>query len=191
MKKILTAAEKEKKETRNKTIIGVILAGLMLLSVAGYSLLSGEKEETAKTFIYNGKEFYETSSGWATIINENYFYFQYSPFEVEEINFSLDIYAEDYSGKAVFLDSIYSDANYEIAQNLKNYYERINLACLSEENCSEDLPIKNCNDSVISIKETNFTTITREENCVFITAKEGESLKVVDAFLYKIFGIKN
>ena len=185
IKKIITPQEKERKDKRSKIIIGVILVGLMLLSTAGYALFSGEKSQENK-IKYNDITFYKTLSGWTTILNGNQHDFQYLPGEAGSINLQ-GISISNYYNKPVFLVSDYQDANYELARNLQRYTERINRACLTAENCSEDLPIKTCNDTVIEIREANVTSFLAEDNCVFIASDN--PVKAVDAFLYKILGI--
>lgn len=183
--KIITPQEKERKDRRNKIIIGAILIGLMLLSTAGYALFSGEKTSGNK-IEYNGNTFYKTANGWTTTLNGNQHDFQYLPGEVGSVKVPTEISLNNYYNKPVFLVSDYQDANYELVINLQKYTERINRACISE-NCSEDLPIKTCNDTVIEIREANMTSILVEDNCVFIASDN--LVKAVDAFLYKILGV--
>ena len=88
MRKIEIRAEKEKKESRNKTILGVILAGLMVLSTAGYAFFSmerGEKNDNIKVK-YNNFEFVSYGDLWQTEISGYKFYFSYLPNETRQVN---------------------------------------------------------------------------------------------------------
>ena len=48
----MTKKEIEKKDTRNKTIIGLIMVAILVLSTAGYAFFSGS-EDTIKKVKYN------------------------------------------------------------------------------------------------------------------------------------------
>ena len=63
-------------------------------------------------------------------------------------------------------------------------------ACLSEEKCEGDFPIKTCSDNFIIIQENKTKEIKQTENCVYIGGEKEELVKLTDEFLYKIIGIK-
>jgi len=190
VKKIVTPSDKEKKENRNRLIIGIVLVGVMLLSTAGFALFSGEKETTAGQINYNGQIFYKVNDGYMTNIGSNSFYFTHSPYETEGINMPFLLSLDRYYNQPVFIASSNRQAIAEIAVNLGKYTTRLQEACLDEKDCKEDLPLKNCNDTIIAIKEANLTKIYTDNKCVFIEAKEDEQLKAIDAFLYKILSIR-
>jgi len=188
IKRIISQEDRERKKRRNQFIVGGVLAVLMIMSTVGFALFSGEEENTTSKITYNNLVFYKTLNGWQTTINGRNFEFQNNPLEVQDIRIT-NVSLEDYYNKALFIDSQDASATYEIYYNLNGIASRIQNACLEEENCSSELPVKTCNDSVIVIETLNTTSIEKRENCLIIKAKEGEAIKVVDAFLYKIFGI--
>ena len=59
MRKIKTREEIEKRETRNKTIVGAVLVLIMVTSTLAYSFFSAEPETKRKSITYNGIEFQE------------------------------------------------------------------------------------------------------------------------------------
>lgn len=193
MRKILTQGEKEKKDTRNKVIIGLILVGIMVLSTAGYSFFSGSREEVKK-INYNGVEFILNENNlWQFKIQDFEFLTQNNPKDTENISVLIFKTANDFYGKPLFFLGK-GTAKQEIAQNLKNFALRMQDACIKdyEEVCEEDAPIKNCSqDNIIIIKEANYTEISEEENCVFILSPYEEQVRVADAFVFKILGVRN
>ena len=56
MRKILTKEKKEKKESRNKLIIGLVLVAIMVISTAGFAFFSAPQEKVSK-INYNSIDF--------------------------------------------------------------------------------------------------------------------------------------
>ncbi len=190
MRKLETREDAERKDRRNKIIIGVVLVVVMLLSTLGYSLMSGNKNnEEVATVNYNGLDFYKQGDFWAVNIQNNVFYFSYLPNETDSNSIKKSI--QDYSGKPLYFTGR-GLAEQEILRNLQVVVGRAQFACLEEINCTEDLPVKNCSSNVIIIKEQAVTKsiINQEENCVFIITNSSDSVRAADSFLYKILGIK-
>ncbi len=190
MRKILTQEEREKKESRRKLILGILLAGLMILSTVGFAFLSGTRSEIKK-LKYNDIEFALLNDGlWHGAGNNFEIVTVYNPKEVENITFNIFNNLNNYYGATLyFLQDSESEATSEIARNLENYVARIQYACIKED-CEENLPIKSCeNDNIISIKESNETLIKQENKCVYIQGKREEIIKLSDAFIFRVFGI--
>ena len=190
IRKIVTKTDKEKVERRNQTIMTVGIVLLFLFSTAGFAFFSGQKEDTIKNIEYNGYEFILTENGyWYTEIESQQFGFQYSPLETEDIPVP-PVSLGTYASQPLYFDSENAAATSEIARNLQNYVSRIGEACIEEENCKEDLPIKNCSENIIIINYSNDTAIKVDENCVFIEGNSEELVRETDAFLYKLIGVK-
>jgi hypothetical protein len=187
MKRIETRDEQERKDRRNKIIIGSVLAVVMLLSTLGYSLMSGEKTSSVvEKASYNGLDFYRQGDYWQTTISGNNFYFSYLPNETRKLNLARTL--KDYSGKPLY----YTDSGLgigEIARNLGSFVTRVQKACIDYENCTEDIPAKNCSNNILIIREKYIggNPVVLEENCVFIFSND--TVRDADAFLYRIFGI--
>jgi hypothetical protein len=191
MKKLVTKTDKEKKEKRNKILMGVFLALIMIASTAGFAFFSSDNTETKKTN-YNGRDFQMTESGyWGTKISNTEFYFYYSPVETEQID-SPVVSSTFYHNSPLFIVSDTPEATSELARTMINFAPRVQEACFEgeEENCRQDLPIKNCDENLILIRTANITKITKYDNCVFIEAEAGEQTKAVDAFLYRLLGVR-
>jgi len=191
MKKILTKEEKGKKDTRNKVIIGVILVILMVLSVVGYSFFSNPEEDEERVE-YNGVEFVLNEMGmWYFEIQNWGFLTSFNPQETENISAPIFTTTNSYAGKPLFFVGE-GRAKQELARNLQNFALRMQDACIEKKECEGNLPIKECSeDNIIIFKEEDYIEITREDNCVFITAPYAEQTRAADAFLFKILGVKS
>ena len=187
VRRIETREDQERKDRRNKIIIGVVLAVVMLLSTLGYSLMSGEKTSSGvEKASYNGLDFYKQGEFWQTTISGNNFYFSYLPNETRKLNLARTL--TDYNGKTLYFTDMGTGME-EVARNIGNFVTRIQRACLDYENCTENIPVKNCSNNILIIKEkeTAGNPIVSEDNCVFIFSND--TVKDADAFLYRIFGV--
>ena len=191
MRKITSKKKSEKKVQRNQMIGGIILTIIMIFSVLGYSLMSGSRDKS-ETIIYKGIEFIKDSNLWKMKLGEMTFSFLYNPEEVEEIDSKINL-IDDYAGKPLYISSENSEAENEIYRNL--FYEnqvvqRVQYACLEGQTCEENLPIKNCEDNFIIIKESNETQVEQMDNCIYIKGKSEDLGKLADSFLYKMMGLQ-
>jgi len=206
MRDIKTKEEIEKKETRRKTTLGIVLVMLLILSTAGYAILNRESSSqsasssggnsNAQTIDYKGLKFESQENGlWKFEISgaQQAFYSSYTPAEVEHIKVpfvSLQELANQpiyYSGNVLAVS--------EIISNIAPYVLRAQEACYtSNVSCTGDLPVKNCSANFLIIMEFNdsgnkTSRVTRNENCLFIESKDSEILKTTDALLFRILGI--
>src|SRR4030043_218564 len=191
MRKIISKAEEDKKKRRNQFIVGGGLILVMFLSILGYSTMKDKKENNEK-IIYNEIEFTKESGLWIAEIGNFQFSFKYNPEEIEKTNSQLNS-LNSYYEKPLYIYSEDTGAETEIYRNLFYYnqiVQRIQNPCLEEdkEKCGENLPIKNCEDNFIIIRESNNTEIKQQENCVFIEGKKEDLTKLSDGFLFKITG---
>ena len=193
MRKISTKEIKEKKETRSRMIIGIILVSIMILSTAGYSFFSGSQDETKK-IRYNGIEFVKGDIGWEFEIQGNKFLTQYNPEETENITVPVYMTLGSYSAKPLYFVGENSGKQ-EIARNLAGYASRVLLdVCIEEEDykrCDdENLPIKNCSqENIIITGNSENVEIKQNENCIFIFAPYQEQTRTADAFLFGVLGV--
>jgi hypothetical protein len=193
MRKIISKYEKEKRAKIKQVIVGAVLVLIMVLSTLGYAFQGGNKETTTK-INYNGHEFVNQNDFWILSIGNFYFAFKNNPSQVEKIYSQLNS-INNYLGKPLYVYSEDKKAEIEIYRNLdpKNNLiaQRIQPACLNREECvDESFPIKTCADNFIIIKEAESSTITQENNCVFISGPKENLEKITDEFLFKILGIE-
>ena len=185
----------KKKDNRKwGVIVGVLLIALMFLSVVGYSFLgnpSEEESEEGNSVVYGDVEFIENNGFWVAEIGGAQITLSKNPNKLEEINGSLDGIEKYYSKPLyVYFDDI-SD-NYApllIASNMQQFVERVAGACLYEEGCPEDVPIKTCEDNFIIVQEAEEISLRQEQNCVFIEGPTENLTEVADNFILKIVGV--
>ena len=189
MKRLISKQEKERKERKNQTIIGLVLVFIMVSSVIGFGLMyrSGGNESGAdgEKIVYNGFEFTYVNGFWTI----GGFSFRYNPQEAPDIGEELAD-GTYYAGLPLYVYSESLEAEREIFVNLGNVAERIQQACPEEEQCSEDIPTKNCENNFIIIKESENERIFQIENCVYIEGSQENLAKLADSFLFKILGVR-
>ena len=199
MQKIRTQEQINKEKRRNQAIIGIVLVLVMILSTAGYALFEGRSSDNTTTGKqkYKGYEFIRTGSFWGLTLENQNFYFQYLPNEVENFSVAGFYSIGDYNGKPLYFVNN-NVASQEILNNLQRYVSRYQDACLKGTNCTDSsIPEKNCEDNVIVFENPNSlstnvssailkTSVRKENNCVYIS---GEFIKGADAFVYRVLGI--
>ncbi|MGD2072175.1 MAG: hypothetical protein PVG65_01630 [Candidatus Thorarchaeota archaeon] len=190
IKKIISREIKERKDRRNRTIVGLLLVGLLVVSIAGYFSGKGGDDRARSKIIYNSVEFtLEDNNYWSSVIGEIEFLTAYNPKETEDIQGMITLRLESYQDKPLYFshDSNTEGIN-EINMNLGRFASRTpQKACLYE--CEEDLPVKNCTENIIIVREVEElqeSLIRQEENCIYVLSTEGEILKVSDAFIFKL-----
>jgi hypothetical protein len=183
MKKIQTVELVAKKRKRNQIIMGVVLVFLLVVSTAGFSLMSSEDDE--KNFIEEkGFKFFRQNGLWVVEIGSEVFGFQYLPSEVENISSTGIFDIGDYVDKPLYFIG-QGDGISEILNVLGSYALRYQEACLENINCEKDLPLKGCEDNII-IFDAGEDAISKEGGCVYLS---GDPIRTSDAFLYKIIHI--
>jgi hypothetical protein len=193
MRKIISKKESEKKSKRNQLLVGIILIGVMIFSVLAYSFGadSGNPDSGAK-ISYNGFEFVQENGLWHVNIGNYQFSFLYTPREVMKINTTLKS-LNSYKDQPLYIYSESPEAENEILRNLfynTGFAQRVQNVCLEGEECGKDLPIKNCTENFIIIRESNETGIRQENNCVFIEGNRIILVGLSDSFLFKVLGIQ-
>ena len=197
----MTKEEIEKKDTRNKVIIGLIMVAILVLSTAGYAFFSGS-EDTIKKVKYNEIEFVSNENSlWQFQIQNINFATQYNPYDTENISAPIFFSMTDYSSRPLFFSGT-GQGKQEIARNLGNFVSRMQEVCVEDyisnredEECNVQLPIKNCSEENIiifkNIENENLTEIMQEENCIIISSTSEEQIKASDAFIFRILGIRD
>ena len=188
MKRLKSKGSEAKKQKRNQVIIGVILIIVMFGSVFAVIVGSFGNKESSKVD-YNGFEFFKQSNFWILEIGDFDFIFKYNPNEIQEIETEVK-FLNNYYGKPLYISSENSEATYEIASNLEQVTLRMQNACLDEEDCEDDLPLKTCDDNFIIIEEKNETNILQDNNCVFIQGPQENLTMISDEFLFHILGVR-
>lgn len=189
MRKIISKKELDKKIRKKQFIAGAILILIMVLSTLGFAFTN--KNEDTERIEYKGIEFFKDGGYWYFNINGQSFVTINNPKETEDINFFNYALIQNYANKPLYFSGEQGEHFFEIERNLNRYVLRIGNACLNNEKCIGDFPLKNCSDNVIVYKEAvnESEKIYQEENCVFIISGYQNQTKYADKFLFSILGI--
>ena len=186
IRKIETKEESERKQKRNTLILSIIMISILVFSTAGYFSIRDDNSGTKNSNGDNGVQ--NIGNYWVFNYQGNNIRLSNSPESTQNVSVVMFKRINDYAGKTIYVASDYDSSLYEISSTIGNYVERIQPACYGS--CDKNLPEKNCSDTMIVIKKLNETDakskVYEQENCAFI---EGD-LKAVDAFLYRIFGVR-
>ena len=185
---------KKDNSRQNQLILGLGLIILMLFSTLGYALGGRSNEDSNKKISYNGIEFIQDSSGYWEFEQQGYeFLTKYNPEEIENIEFNGNLVLSNLFEKPLYFVGDSQEPIVEIARNLERFVLRIQNACINEEDCEGDLPIKNCSeDNIVVIKESENSeteNIYQQENCIYISASYANQTKYADRFLFSILMI--
>lgn len=184
MRDILSKHKEEKKAKRNQIILGIFLIFIMFFSVAEYSFLANDDQNTnqgnadVQKINYNGNEFSFQNGFWVLNKDGNSFVFKYNPNQVDKISGNFGT-LEDYINKTIYINSEDLISESEI---------RVNLAQFSRIENSQN---KSCDDKHITIKESAENKISQDKNCIFIEGKKESMARLTDEFLFKILGVEN
>lgn len=219
MRRLTSKQEEKRKQKRKQTIVGIVLIGVLVMSVFGIFINSFGQNANSQgggdSMEYNGYRFINQDNLWYLQLSEDQqFAFTYNPPEVESMMEESSVSVQgkikalnDYANEPLYIYSEEHTAKSEIYRNLYNHVLRSQDACPGEnitkkypelENpvCENNWPEKNCNDNFIIIKpyENNSEKqpeIIQDNNCLIIKAEEGEKItKLTDEALLKIIGIK-
>ena len=185
MRRIKTKLDIEKENREKQIMVGIVMIFLLIISTLGYSLMSRDDVIKQSKIEENGLEFTNVNGYWETIINNEVFIFSNLPSEVSDVNISGSYQLGEYTGDVIYFVNGEEGIS-EILNNIGRYALRYQRACLSEENCLDDIPIKDCNNNLIVFEEGIVSKIYKNESCVYII---GNETKGADAFLYNVLGV--
>lgn len=190
MRKIVSREEVAKGNKRNQLLLAALLILIMFGSVFGIIANSFGKSTETEKVNYHGYGFVSSNGFWTTKIGNYSFTFQYNPEQVEKVSSSVD-FSNKYQGKTLYFSSENPYAISEIYKNLNQIVGRFQEACLNETGCKDNLPIKNCSNNFIIIRESNLTNILQDENCVYIEGNPENLTEITDEFLFKTLGVED
>lgn len=173
-----------------KVWITLFIVFIMIASVIGFISTQSEKNNT-NSFDYNGHNFNLIQEKYVTLIDNNQYFFDYSPKELESIeipNFNLVSKYYFIYGPKDMDDNLRYDM-----QKLGYFLDKKNiqavLACDKDEKCSPEMPIKDCSNNAFYFKRMNESNVYLDENCVVIEGNNEDLSKFVDKIDMKIIGI--
>jgi len=168
----------------------IIIMALSVLGYVGGSFFSKEEQ----LLDYNGYKLYHINNQWTITLNSIKYSFQYSPLELEELEFptSFDIKSISKVYLGYNSNDTFKVENYinVLARVIYNQGKIIQQACTTEEGCP-NIPIIDCVNNIgiiiVSGEENNYTL---EGKCLRITAvDEVELLKLTERTIYSLLGV--
>ncbi len=183
MRKIISQQEKDKKRKRNQIILGIFLIFIMFGSVISFVLpfnTNTETNQTAErqTISYNGFEFAKQNDFWILNLNDSSFIFKHNPYEIKNLDFEVN--PDDFQNKVFGIYSENISAESEIRVNLLQFFGRLN---------SINLEPKNCEENFIIIKASQNNEIIKKANCIYISGKQEDLVKLTDEFIFRLLGV--
>lgn len=191
MRKIIPKHEEGKIHKKKMKILGFVLIFVMFGSVFGIVVNSFIGQNSANSKLkYGDYEFLNQNGLWYLSQNNFNFIFTYHPSQIENFETPIKNLAL-YQNRPLYVYSENKIAETEIYRNMQQAVQRIQPACLSEEKCDGDWPIKTCSDNFIIIEESlEKKGITQLDNCIYIRGSSEELLKLADEFLFRTIGVK-
>jgi hypothetical protein len=196
MRKIISHEQRERKKRRNQIVIGIVLIVLMIFSTAGFAFVNqgstGNNEvDELQTLTINGVVFtgYGFGNDWTFQTQGSSFITRNLPTDVDNIQFSTTNTVGKFVNKPLYFVGNGPGVS-ELARNLQNLASRVQNACIKGEEC-ENLPIKDCNDNVIIVKEPvdDIELIYEEDNCVYIISELNNQIRHADRYLFSLLNL--
>ncbi len=189
-----TKAEKEKRERRNRIIVGVLMSFLLVLSILGYALFSKPENTQTRKLTYNDVVFTFDGRMWHFSLNGHNFATVFSPMNTTNISLpgNLEEIFANYTSAPLYFVTSNIDAVDELVRNLGFFIPRAQLACIQGEKCEGNLPVKNCQEhNIIIIKDSpNESGVSIKQNCLIIEGSYEEQLRIADAIIFRLLGVQ-
>jgi hypothetical protein len=194
--------KRDNREKRNRIILSVVIAFVMILSTIGF-FYGSQVNENEQKYTINNKTYSYTRENNQYVLELNKkekIGFYYLPFEIN-MNITDEILNSIQNSKVVYITfdpdaekPEYIDlARFDLAMNFlnKNIYviegttkesQEINLPIITCENATAYMP-------VIYLQESNITNLINDNNCIRMQGKNLDFIKFRDLMLYKLYGI--
>lgn len=192
MRKIKTKSAMEKQNRKNQMIVSGIIISLLLFSMVGFALLSGDGIQSSEKRKYNDVEFIlnPQTNLWEFSVAGKKFSTQFAPWEVEEIQIS-EVNLNYFIGNVVYFVPDNPSAVNELFYNFYEYIIRTQEVCLEGEEClNENLVIKDCSDKIIIFRDSEESEIRMKDNCLIIYVPYENQIMASDRIIFKALGIQ-
>jgi len=188
MRSLVGREEHENKQKKKGKALLIFMLGILVLSSVGYAFLSGPGGDEGSQDVSNDNLDginQDIDGRWSAQYGNQELKFVYAPDYVKDVEVNISSGINDYYQQIVYVASDYEVVSDEITSTLGLYTSQIKPGCYGS--CEKNLPEKNCSSLLIVWNQSaSENKVYQDEKCVFI---DGD-LRSVDAFLYKIFGLK-
>ena len=194
MKPIENSEVIQRRRRRNQLIMGITLMGIMVLSSIGFAFTNNFSDSTTlEKKKINGITFNLQNDRWVSRIEGQEFNTKFKLEDLSSISIENQMKLKDFIGKPLYFVGERGDHFSEIELNIgSRFVQRIQLACISNESCEGNLPIKDCTlDNIIVYKESKegVEKIYQKDHCVYIESSIQNQALYADALLFNILGI--
>ena len=150
IRKIEPREESERKRKRNTLYLSIVMIAILVFSTAGYFSLQNEDSGTG-----TNEKVQNVGDSWVFSYGDQTFRLTNAPEDGQNVSILSFVSLDKYSGKTVYVSSEGDAVFYEIYSSLGVYTERMQQACYGK--CSKNLPEKDCNETMIVIRDLNET----------------------------------
>jgi len=188
--------EKIEKKSRKGLYLALIIAFLMVTSIAGYV---GNKDSDSEQYKYNKHLFVKVNNGWLTTVENRQVFLNYGPKELENLSVDKVLLNELNNAQKIYIsfnpDNEIERGVYELQNNVFPLIStQMVRACTDDVEGCEDKLIKNCSDAsqytmIISIKRLNETKAVYNNNCLDINGDGDDLIKIIDKVILRLLGI--
>lgn len=193
----------ERREKRNKRLMGIVLTAVMVLAIAG--IWAANKQSNNGDYSYGDYKFAlkavpeaNNNMVYTTKVNGQEVFFYTLPNEAERINTTNNLTALLQPAQAIVLSSSpgenYASLHDLVRFELSRYSGKLVVGGTLHPNESEQLAFLSCANAttempVIELHEANSTSIVVENNCAVIDAPNSQLAVIRDRLLYSMLGI--
>ena len=182
---------------KNKQMLWIMAGFIIILMVGSILTLMFTDQSSSNAVEENGHKFFpdQNNNGWKTKVNGNEVSFAYLPSQLNDIKRDFLFLAP---GKTyvTFNGNEFLENSQEInilTSFLTATGRTASPACTSVNGCG-DLPLINCdtklNDAnIVYIYIGNETFETQQANCLKLSARPGDELRLINLFVYQLLGI--
>ena len=167
----------------------------MVTSAIGFFSYKDQNQDNTNpnTVNYNGFEFQPTQDGrWSFTKNNVNFIFDNSPSTLNDISLPNFQITQDKVYLLHNASNLNPSNDYSISKlyyTLQNLGIRPVIACINEENCPSQYPIKNCTEEAFYFILNNNTKVYNNDKCLVIQGDKVNINKIVDKVDLKLLGI--
>lgn len=178
---------------KSNLILVIFIVFIMVSSVIGFIYTPNDDNSLNQNSIdYKGFNFeLTTDNRYLLNINGNNLIFDNNPNDLQSISLPNLQITQDKMYLIFNPEEKDNNLDYSIS---KLYYTlqikgiRGVLSCSKEENCSNNLPIKDCNSESFYFKKSNMTNIYKQDKCIVLEGDNLEINKYVDKINLELIG---
>ena len=165
---------------KSNLLLVIFIVFIMITSAIGFIYSPEDDNDLNQNLIsYKGFNFERTTDNrFVTNINGNQVVFDNNPVSLD--NFTLPNFQITQDKLYLIFNPGEKDNSLEYSMSKIAYILQIKgvrtiLACSKEENCPEQLPIKDCSNEAFYFKKNNLTNIYKDNNCIVL---QGDSINI-------------